>query len=95
LPNPAPRLTAKAAQASLDADGVKAPKNVYLVTASVPLEIRPIVPNGSSNHVLAQNALNIPTVAPVQMIHFAAGVLTAEFAVKLTRKVLSMATATT
>jgi hypothetical protein len=94
LPNPALKPTAKVALASVDADGVKAPKNVYPETNKVQLEILPIVPNGSSKHVSAQHALNTRTANLAQTTLFVDGALTATNAVRLTLMALSMATVT-
>jgi len=79
----------------VDADGVKAPKNVYLETNKGLLETLPTVPNGSSKHVSALHVLNTRTANLAQTILSVDGALTTTFAVRPILKALLMATVTT
>ena len=95
LPNPARQLTAKVVLVLADADGVKAPKNVYLEIDKVHWETLQIVLSGSSKHVSVPLALNTPIASLVQTIHFAAGALITMFVVRLIATASLMATVTT
>jgi len=79
----------------VDADGVKAPKNVYLETNKVQLETLPTVPSGSSKPVSAQLVLNTRTASLARTIPSVDGALTTTSAVRLILKALLMATVTT
>jgi len=60
----------------MDADGANLPNNVLPVIILAQVAPPLIVPNGSSNLVLARIVRDIKSVRPVVKILFAAGVLT-------------------
>jgi hypothetical protein len=83
LPNPARQLTVKVVPSLTDADGAKAPKNVYLEIAKDQAETQQTVLNGFSNRVSALNVLSTQTVDLAQTTLFVGGVPTTMFVVKL------------
>jgi len=67
----------------MDADGVKAPKNVFPEIALALTATPIIVPNGFSNRASALSVLSIVLALNVRTIPFVAGVKTPRLAVKL------------
>jgi len=94
-PNPAQRTVVLDVPPLMDADGVKAPKNVCQETESDLAETLETAQNGFSSPALAQNVTSIKHVKPVQLMHSVAGVRTPELALRLTTMALSTATVIT
>jgi len=67
----------------VDADGANLPNNVFPVIILAPVAPPRIVPNGSSNRVLARIVRDIKSVQPVVQIPFVDGVWTLMLVEKL------------
>jgi len=76
LPNRVPQIIVNNVLLPKDADGANLPNNVFPVIILAQVAPPQIVPNGSSNLVLARIAPDIKSVSPVVKILFAAGVWT-------------------